>query len=110
MLQNLLTSDEQKTWKDLMADPKALGHAIISEDGEPVVENGLSDMAVPVAANMFDVANLIGGILGEPEGCKRFCVLGKGRNYVGVGFASASALLVQSTTAKAEIKELRDVR
>ena len=110
MVQDVLAGDEQAALKDLVADPKSVGHAILSNDGEPLFESGLSDMAVPVAANMFDVANQIGDLLGETSGCRRYCVVGSGRSYMGVRFSTASALIVQSTSPKAEIKELRDVR
>jgi|GEM_PF-4831589 len=109
-MENILDEDERATWSKLISDPKSVGHAMLTGDGNTLSERGLSDMAVPVAANLFDVCRTIGELLGEEHGCKQFCIVGKDRDYIGVAFKSASALIVQSTVPQGEIKELRNVR
>ncbi|MEM7615403.1 MAG: hypothetical protein AAF245_10160 [Pseudomonadota bacterium] len=109
MVQEILGHDDYEDWKQVTSDPRSVGHAILSENGEAVAENGLSDMAAAVAANMFDVTEQMGELLGDGA-CKRFHVLGTGRNYVGVNYTNAAGLVVQTTQAPAEVKELRHVR
>lgn len=109
-MEQILGCNDYEDWKTLTSDPKSVGHAILSNEGAALSESGLSEMAAPVAANMFDVTALLGELLGEPGGCKRFCVVGTGRRYVCVNYANAAGLVVQTATTQAEIKEFRHVR
>ncbi|MEM9813082.1 MAG: hypothetical protein AAF913_10455 [Pseudomonadota bacterium] len=79
--QGALSEQEQARLTELTEDPNAVGYAVFTLDAEEIDGVGLADDAVPVCANLIDIADRFATDLGEGAGCLGVTLEGSSVTY-----------------------------
>lgn len=65
-----LASWEFEEITKIKSDPSVIGYAIVTKRGDELESKDLWEDTAPILANLLDVADQIGGELGEDRGCR----------------------------------------
>ena len=97
---SFLTPQELAEFAKLRRDPDVTGYALIGFDGEEIDSSGVWDTTVPVFANIFDLADGLGGEFGEERSASMVILESGALEVVGLTLSSAKAVIVRRKAAK----------
>ncbi|MEL7469124.1 MAG: roadblock/LC7 domain-containing protein [Pseudomonadota bacterium] len=91
-----LTSAETVELARIQKDPSVIGYAVLDLDGNQIEASGVwASQIVPVFANVFDLADRMGGEFGEEDGCPVLFMESPDFEVAGLLLTSARAVIIK---------------
>ena len=95
-VEGLLTEVEIEELSKIRAEPGVVGYLLFRDDGvQLAAENVVNDDLVPIFANAFDLADAIGGDLGETGGAPAIYFESAAYEIAALRLSSCNAVIVR---------------